>query len=159
MSAKEQDELFDASFSARTFLRALSFREFFTSASLCLLLLAFYELLHYYSNEDWLEDNYFTIKWCLAYFLMSLTHVFYRKEHQRQNNFIGRNLHDYISIVTFIAMQYLYGAIIGNQYKLTFDGIGTVIVWLLLVIISVIVFEVVISIVRHIFSLVGWQVL
>jgi len=75
---RQNRDLPDQVFSTRIFVRTLSYREFVTSLSLALLLLAFYSLLAYYSYEDWIENNETTIKWTLFFILIPTNHVFYK---------------------------------------------------------------------------------
>lgn len=156
--AKERD-LADQVFSTRNFLRTLSYREFITSLSLALLLLAFYRILDYYSNEDWIEDNEFLFMWTLFCIILPLNHVFYKTEHKRQNNFIGRNLHDYIFLLLFIASYKLQLFLMGTSLTFGIEGVGTVIVFLLVFIILVVVLELGVAIIKRVLRFLRWQAL
>lgn len=156
--AKERD-LADQTFSTRSFLRTLSYREFFTSLSLALLLLAFYRLLDYYSNEDWIGNNGALIKWALFCIILPLNHVFYKAEHKRQNNFVGRNLHDYILLVFLVALYKLQLFLIGTSLTFGIEGVGTVIVFVLVFIMLVVVLELGIAIIKRLLSFRRWRVL
>lgn len=83
--AKERD-LADQIFDTRNFTRTLSYREFITSLSLALLLLALYEILGYYSNEDWVGNHETLLKWIFFCSILPVNHVFYKIEHKRQND-------------------------------------------------------------------------
>lgn len=156
--AKERD-LADQTFSTRSFLRTLSYREFITSLSLALLLLAFYRLLDYYSNEDWIGNNGALIKWTLFCIILPLNHVFYKAEHKRQNNFVGRNLHDYIFLVFLVAIYKLQLFLMGTSLTFGIEGVGTVIVFVLVFIMLVVVLELGIAIIKRLLSILRWRVL
>lgn len=156
--AKERD-LADQVFSTRTFLRTLSYREFITSLSLALLLLAFYRLFDYYSNEDWIENNESLIKWTLFCIILPLNHIFYKVEHKRQNNFIGRNLQDYIFLLLFVALYKLQLFLMGTSLTFGIEGVGTVIVFVLVFIMLVVVLELGVAIIKRVLRFIRWQVL
>jgi hypothetical protein len=156
--AKERD-LADQIFSIRNFIRTLSYREFVTSLSLALLLLAVYSLLDYYSNEDWIENNESVIKWTLFCLLLPINHIFYKVEHKRPNNFIGRNFHDYIFLLLFILLYKLRLLLYGSSLSLGIEGIGGVIVFLLVFIITVMLFELAVAILKRGLTLLRWQIL
>lgn len=102
----ETRNLIDERFFAKPFIRTLGYREFLTSLSLALLLLALYSVIDYYSNEDWIENNYSLLWYGLLGVTIPANHI-YRVEHGRANNFIGRNFHDYIFLVLFITLYQL----------------------------------------------------
>lgn len=156
--AKERD-LADQVFSIRNFVRTLSYREFVTSLSLALLLLAVYSLLDYYSNEDWIENNESVIKWTLSCLLLPINHIFYKVEHKRPNNFIGRNFHDYIFLLLFILLYKLRLFFYGSSLSLGIEGIGGAIVFLLVFIITVMLFELAVAILKRGLTLLRWQIL
>jgi hypothetical protein len=158
--AKSQErDLADQVFSTRNFLRTLSYREFLTSLSFALLLLAFYSAVDYYSNEDWIKNNDTLIKWALFCLLLPTNHIFYKIEHKRQNNFIGRNLHDYIFILIFLALYKLQVFLNGATLSFNINGIGGAIVFMLIYIIMVILFELAVAIVKRVLKLLRWRVL
>lgn len=156
--AKERD-FADQTFSTRNFLRTLSYREFITSLSLALLLLAFYRTLDYYSNENWIENNESLLKLTLFCIILPLNHIFYKAEHKRQNNFIGRNLHDYIFLLLFVALYKLQLFFMGTSLTFGVEGIGTVIVFLLVIVILVVVLELGVAIIKRVLRFLRWQVL
>ena len=156
--AKERD-LADQVFGTRDFVRTLSYREFVTSLSLALLLLAVYSVLDYYSNEDWIEHNESSIKWTLFCILIPVNHIFYKAEHKRQNNFIGRNFHDYIFILLFICLYKLNHLLYGSSLSFGFEGIGSAIVFVLVVIIMVMLLELAIAVLKRGLKFLRWQIL
>lgn len=156
--AKERD-FADQVFSTRYFVRTLSYREFVTSLSLALFLLAIYALLDYYSNEDWIEGNESTIKWTLFCILIPINHIFYKIEHKRPNNFIGRNFHDYIFLLLFVSLYKLRLFIYGSSLSFGVEGVGSVIVFILMFIIMVMVFELGVALFKRGLKLLRWQIL
>lgn len=87
----------------KPFLRTFSYREVLSSFSLALIFFTVIKMLRYSGVE------FSTI----AVGFMTLTplifnHVLYKIEHRRSNNFIGRNLHDYIFLVFILLISSLY---------------------------------------------------
>lgn len=159
MEKRQDRDLPDQVFSIRNFVRTLSYREFVTSLSLALLLLALYSLLDYYFNEDWVENNYSTIKWTLLCVLIPINHVFYKAEHKRPNNFIGRNLHDYIFLLLFLLLYKLQLFFYGSTLSFGAEGVGSAIVVILVIIIMVMLFELGVAIFKRGLKLLKWQIL
>jgi hypothetical protein len=156
---RKQPDLEDHVFGTVNFARTLSYREFATSFSLALFLLALYTLVEYYSNEDWIGNNESAIKLTLFLFLVPVNHVFYKVEHKRPNNFIGRNFHDHIFILLFLALYKLRLFFYGSSLTFGVEGVGTVIVFILLNIIFVMAFELGVAILKRFLKLLRWQIL
>lgn len=157
---KSQESLdFDPIFSVRNFVRTLSYREFITSLSLVLLFFAVRKILSYYSNEDWVGNYGAPIQYVLMCILVPLNHAFYKIDHKRPNNFIGRNLHDYILVLVFIVVYkadlfYRLGSL-----DFASNGIGIGIGIFIASIVMIMMFELAITTVKHIIKYFGWQVL
>jgi hypothetical protein len=157
---KQQDrDLADQVFSTRNFVRALSYREFVTSLSLALLLLSIYSILDYYSNEDWIEYNESEIQLFLFCILAPINHIFYKAEHKRPNNFIGRNFHDYIFLLLFVSLNKLRLFFYGSSFSFGVEGVGGAIVLVLVFIILVMLFELAVAILKRGLKLLRWQIL
>lgn len=159
MEKRPDRDLADQVFSTRNFVRTLSYREFLTSLALALLLLAIYALLDYYSNEDWIENNESAIKWILFCILIPINHIFYKAEHKRPNNFIGRNFHDYIFLLLFVSLYKLRLFLYGSSLSFGLEGIGSAIVFILMFIIIVMFFELGVAILKRGLKLLRWQIL
>ena len=158
MKKRPDRDLADQIFSTRNFARTLSYREFVTSLSLALFLLAIYSLMGYYSNEHWIENNELTIKWALFCVLIPVNHVLYRVEHRRPNNFIGRSLHDCIFLLLFMALNALRLFLSGSSLSFGVGGVGSAIVFILMFIITVMFFEVVVAILKRGLKLLQWEI-
>ena len=159
MEKRQDRDLVDRVISRKDFVRTLSYREFATSLSLALLIIALHTLLDYYW-DDWLSNYEQVIKWSLFGILALMNHVFYKVEHKRSNNFIGRNFHDYIFFLTYIALYWLKSFLYGSNLSFGVDGVGSAIGILLALIIVVIVFELAISILKRVLTkLFRWQIL
>ena len=159
MKKRQDPDLADQVFSARNFVRTLSYREFVTSLSLALLLLSIYALLDYYSSENWIGNNDSPIKWTLSCILIPINHIFYKIEHKRPNNFIGRNLQDYIFLFFFVSLNKLRLFLYGSTLSLEVEGVGSAIVFILMFIIIVMLFELAVAILKRGLNLIRWQVL
>lgn len=159
MEKRQDRDLSDQVFSTRNFVRTLSYREFITSLSLALLLLAIYALLDYYSNEAWVENNEPTIKWTLFCILIPINHIFYKAEHKRPNNFVGRNFHDYIFLLLFVSLYKLRLFLYGSSLSFGFESVGSAIVFILTFIVMVMFFELGVAILKRGLKLLRWQIL
>lgn len=155
MESKEEKKGF-YSFNTSPFLRTLSYREFLTSISLAFLLLTFNMVVNYYSNEDWVSDNIASFRWISFLILFPVNHIFYKLEHRRPNNFIGRNIHDYIFLLMILLISRIYAFFIGNGVTYQFEGNGAGIVILLFV--SVMILEVFIAVLKRLFKFAGWRI-
>ncbi len=149
----------DESFFARPFIRALSHREFVTSLSLVLLLLAFYSVIDYYANEDWIQDNYSLLKSCLLAIIIPINHIIYKSEHKRPNNFIGRNLHDWIFLILFISLYNLQLWIHGNTLSFGVKNAGGLIILIMVLIFLIMVFELLVAILKRLLRFFKWQII
>jgi len=160
VSKRRERDLADQVFSTRDFIRTLSHREFVTSLSLALFLLSLCLIVDYYDNEDWVEANETTIKWTLFFLAMPSNHIFYKQEHRRSNNFIGRNIHDYIFLIFFAfvinSKNYLYGLGFTMHFK---GGLGGAIAWLFIIVLFIMTFETVIAFIKRGLNFLGWRVL
>ena len=149
----------DESFFAKPFIRTISYREFLTSLSLVLLLLAFYTVIDYYSDEHWIENNYSLLKYGLLAIIIPFNHIIYKSEHKRPNNFIGRNLHDYIFLILFIALYNLQLLINGSALTFDVKNIGILIILLMVLIFLIMVFELLVAILKRLLRFFKWQLI
>jgi hypothetical protein len=156
---RQDRDLEDQVFSTRNFFRTLSYREFATSLSLALLLVAIYSTLDYYLNEDWVENNESSIKLTLLCILLPVNHIFYKVEHKRGNNFVGRNFHDHIFLLLFLTLYKLKLFFYGFSLALGSADVASVILFLLVFIIIVMVFESAVAILKRGLKLLRWQIL
>ena len=153
---QEEQDIF-ISFTPRQFLRALSYRDFLTSITLGLLLHAFFEVLDYYSSEELFEHTDSLIRWILFLLFLSLNNIVYRIEHRRSNNFIGRVIFDLIFLAGYTIINVGHKLVIGLQLDLdtTFtSALGTGFA----ILVSVILFEICVVIVKRLLMLFKWQV-
>lgn len=58
-----------------------------------------------------------------------LNHVFYRLKHKASNNFIGRVIHDYITITLFVFILYIYSNFINTNYSISLEKLFNI--WLI----------------------------
>jgi len=130
-----------------------------TSLSLALLLLAIFEILDYYSSEEWAISNVPGLRLIVIGLFAPIVHVIYRLEHRRQNNFIGRNIHDYIFLIFLFILGRLYNYISGYTMDYKFEEWYQIIVNLATFIIMVMIFESLISFVKYLLRLRKWQIL
>lgn len=147
------------SFDFKPFFRVLSYRDFLTSFTLALLVIAIQEVLQYYADETWLSEIYSSLALPVFLLILPINHILYKIEHKRSNNFIGRNLHDIIFILAYLAVDLLYSYFLSGIYQSRFDGeIGTAIFLIVAIVIFTMSFETVIAILKRLLNLVRWQI-
>jgi hypothetical protein len=156
---RQERDLANLIFDTKNFVRTLSYREFITSLSLALLLLAVYSILDYYADEDWVVNNASTLKWMLFCILIPINHIFYKADHKRPNNFIGRNFHDYIFLLLFLSLYRLRLFFYGSDFSFGVAGVGDAVAFILMFIIIVMLFELAVAIVKRGLKLLRWQIL
>jgi hypothetical protein len=159
MTRNRQESDLDYSFNINPFFSSLSYRDFLTSLSLALLLLAFYEIIEYYLAEDWVYYNQGWLRFVLFIFFLPINHVVYKIEHQQVNNFIGRNLHDHIFILLFFGLRKFHMFLQGRNFSLTPDDALETFFILVFVVILIMSFEAVIALLKRFFKLFKWQIL
>ncbi|GAA4275962.1 hypothetical protein [Aquimarina mytili] len=139
------------------FLRTLSYRDFLTSFALGILLLSVHTLFRYYSGEDFIKNNSIFL-WGFSFILLlSINHAFYRFEHKRSNNLIGRLIHDVIFIIMYFILWGIYTSIINLEITstITTDDIPAII-FLSFLILPI---EAIIGIVKRLFKLLKCEIL
>lgn len=154
MKDTEEPDLF-IFFNARQFVRALSYRDFLTSICLALVVVAMSEVIQYYSSENFFENRTNSFRNIFFLMMIPLNHIVYKAEHKRSNNFIGRVLHDLIFIGSFLIIN----KILAFDINTIFAGEPlTFILFLLVIIILLVFFEIGIAILKRLFNLFKWQV-
>jgi len=145
-----QKDPFD-SFDPRPFIKTLSYREFLTPFCLVLAHLSLISVFDYlfHGFYNWI----LLVSLCC---LIILNHVFYKAEHLRSNNFIGRNLHDYIFLLIFVCLATVYNMVMGKS--ISFDMGFSVFVFFLSIFV-IMLFEAFVSLCRRGLNLLGWQIL
>jgi len=142
-------------FNARQFLRALSYRDFLTSICLALVVVAMSEVIQYYSSENFFENRAASLRIIFFLLIIPLNHIVYKAEHKRPNNFIGRVLHDLIFIGSFLIID----KIVAFDVNTIFAGDPlTFILFLVVIIILLMFFELGIAILKRLLTLFKWQV-
>jgi hypothetical protein len=144
-----------STFSFHPFFRTLSYRDFLTSFALATLLFSIYQIIDLYSNEKLIENNVRLIRVASTIALMISSHIFYRLDHNRSNNFAGRTTHDIIFICFFLTLSKGYSLLIDTGYTFSFEGLGI----LIGVIILITFFELGISGLRRLLLLLKWRLL
>jgi hypothetical protein len=146
-------------FSKKSFMRTLSYREFFTSFSLALFLLACYMLLDYYGSEDWVRSNFSWVIWVIIPIVLLFNHVFYKIEHGRSNNFIGRSLHDVIFLLSWLGFYLLSSLYQGVTVSFPFANEFSVILPVIVGALVIVLFESLVACLKWLLRLAGWQIL
>jgi len=152
---QESDGL-EKSFSPKAFFRTLSYREFITWLALTLLLLSFFEIINYYSDEYFVNNNW---KHNFSFFLLVLlfNHVIYKFEHRRSNNLMGRSISDSILLMMVIFAKQVYNYLVDRD--LSFDvEIGQFILLIIVIAFFIFFFESIVGILKYLLSLIRCQI-
>ena len=142
----------------RPFFRSLSSRDFFTYFTLALLYLTVLNLLSFYSDESYVQNNLTDIKMWFFVGLLSLSHIMYKLEHKRSNNYLGRIFNDLFLVSIISVVQNIYWVITGNPRNildLLADIPGMVIVLILIFLIL----EAAVGIVKRLLKLIRCEIL
>lgn len=151
---------FNAGFETRPFLRTFSCREVSTSVALALMLLASFAVAGYYTTEDWLEANLWTVRFVLFIMAIIANHIIYRIEHKRPNNFIGRNIHDLLFILILYLFHLIWLGFQGLDLADYVKWVDNLPFMLIMVIFIVVVFELFVTLTKRLLMVVlKWQIL
>lgn len=145
MARKEFD-----SFDIKPFLRTLSYREFLTTLTTVLMLLAGVAIKAYLTG--------FTSNTTVRIFIPAcffIGHLVYRVEHRRSNRFIGRYILDIVSLLLFL----LLSQILIDDNSAFFPEEQDVIFILFLILILIGVFEFLVSLLKKLLNSCGWRIL
>jgi hypothetical protein len=138
---RRERSLSEKVFGTREFFRTLSYREFVTAFSLALLLFALIAVLQYLAHYDWYTDYGAGLFVATVVTIFILNHVFYRREHKRANNFIGRNFADYLLLfTTWLIVEAVYFARTG-EFDTIIPAPGEYFTYPILFILWVMIFE------------------
>lgn len=146
------------SFSAKSYFRTFGNRDIFTCLSLALFLLALDEILDYYANLDWLGEHQNSVLGLSALILMVVNHIFYRLEHKRSNNFVGRVIHDCVLLIVFMLVAKTIGLLKGGSLSFGVEDVASSISMFILIFILLICLELIVAAFRRILNLLRWQI-
>lgn len=162
MQTKEVD-VFDGlapSFRVMPFFRALSYRDFFTSISIALSVVALQALVRFLSSEEWLDANMYSVNITMLLLMVPVNHILFRIEHKRQNNFIGRVLHDFILIAAYWLINKFYTYLVTDRFYIDLEEDTMVVFFIIIVFIFLVMtFEAVIALLKRLLNMFMWQVL
>ncbi|MFA0964460.1 hypothetical protein AB9P05_21820 [Roseivirga sp. BDSF3-8] len=152
---EEERNPYHSSFYIQPYFRSLSHRDFLSSFVLALLYLAIWQVLAFYAFPLYGLDSLLAI---LMFVLVVITnHAFYKIEHKRRNNYIGRVFHTAIFMVFLIILMELFEYFTFGNVEVdvsTNSPILTVIIYVIMIMMA----EVALSIVRRVFKLIGWRI-
>jgi hypothetical protein len=156
---KKGHDFIDLTFGTRKFIRAFSYRDILTSASLALLLIAIRELIDYYAVDDWISARSNLLIAYFALIVMVFNHIFYKIEHKRSNNFIGRIFHDGIFLICFAIISRFQLFLAGNDFSMSFGNIGSFLFTTMSLILVVTTYELLVALLKRFLKLLKWQIL
>ena len=143
----------DDSFSIKEYRRSLSHRDVFTGFSIALLFVAVMDAV------EWAADDTAVLKVAIFFTFTVVNHVLYKLEHRRPNNFIGRNIQDYIFILLILIIT--KAKMWAQGYDITFGGnmIGGAVAMIIAIIILVVFLELLIAGLKRILKMAKWQIM
>jgi hypothetical protein len=140
----------------RTFLRTLSYREFLSAFALSLFLVAIFYLIDFLSNG---ENNLGLSTFLSAVFCAIINHVWYKIEHRRSNDFIGRIIHTCIFIWTLFITVRVNDFFWRESYKVSDFDLGRIIINISLSVIIITLFEILVGIFNEFLIRLKWRIL
>jgi hypothetical protein len=146
------------SFRTKPYFRSFSKREIASCISLALFLLATREFLDYYTDLTWIAKHQTSLLALSCFILVVLNHAFYRREHKRLNNFLGRIVHDCFFLVTFILVSKVAALFKGGNIDLHLEDIIPSIPTTILFIFLLVCLELTVAACRRILNLARWRV-
>ena len=144
------------SIKGRPFFRTLSYREFFTGVTLSLFLLAVVDAIDYLFDGA-IDRNLVT--GFLVITLPFVSHILYRLEHKRSNNFMGRNLNDYLLLISMFLVIQVRNLIRDGELHLPDKNVAEIFVFLFVVAFWIMVMEICISLFKRLLRLIRWRIL
>ena len=137
----KQKDLADKVFGTRDFFRTLSYREFVTVFALALLLNAAMFLFQYFLYLEWFGHYGRWLLLVIGLVIILMNHVVYRFEHRRSNNYIGRNIADYLLCLATYMIAECINLVLNGRLKTEIGAAGELIVGVILFIGWIMVFE------------------
>lgn len=136
-----------SSFNFRPFFRAFSIRDVLTAFSIALLYFTVLKVLSY-AEVDFPAYVYAFI--LIIPFI--LNHVVYKIEHHRPNNFVGRNIQDYIFLIGYWLVSFLHTLIFNKTFSIDVKSVAYFIV-------IVFISECLVALIKRLLTLMKWQIL
>ena len=147
---KRQSDFYQAAFDPSDFYRTFSHRDVLTVFTMGLLFITLFEIMTFYKNEPFIEANYKTISLWTFIFLFLLNHIFYKVEHSRSNNLIGRFYMDCLFIFFLIIIPLIYTYLLNQSLDFHLNyNFGQFIVVMLLGVLALFLVEAVVGIIKH----------
>lgn len=156
--AIEADQDVLSRLSAKSFVRSMSYRDFAISISLAFLLLVLFMSLDYAARQG-VTGDLTPIKWTLFFLILPVNHILYRVVHKRSNDFVGRNIHDYIFLISFAALLKIQVLVFGYGVTFATGGVGSLIFLLILLALAILIFELAVSLFKRLLWLFKWRIL
>jgi hypothetical protein len=97
----------------RCFFRTFSYRELLSIFSLVFFLICLNYLEFFYPNAKiFTNTKYWLLEFFIFFIIMSINHIFYKIEHKRSNNYLGRIIMD---VAFFLTLHFLSNIIGFNR--------------------------------------------
>jgi hypothetical protein len=152
---KREGDIFQ-SVEVRPFIRTLSYRDFLTSGSLSLLLLALIRICMY--AEEHGAGDLKSLSVASVGIALFFNHLLYKVEHKRSNNFIGRVIHGFIFIILFLALLTL-GTYLNGRKLLIGEDVAALFIMVMGLSVMLLIVELFIFLLNRFFKLFKWRIL
>lgn len=147
-------------FNPLPYLKSFGLNDLLTLLSVGMFLQAIAQLSRYYNYEPDLRLTKIIILVSLLVFSILLTHILYKKDHKKANNYLGRCIQDTFLFMAMSIYISLYDAIAnqGGYYPYFEDGESLLAFVIGMFFISLI-FEGLVSLFKFVFRFLKWQIL
>jgi hypothetical protein len=138
-------------FNHRIFIKTFGLQEAITAFLLALLMLYTIRIRDNFSIEflPFIHEAIIILP-------LILNHVLYRLKHKTSNNFIGRVIHDYITITLFVIILYIYSNFINTDYSISLAKLFNI--WLI-AFFWIIGLEILVALLKRSLAFIGLRIL
>ena len=135
------------------FFSTFSWREVYSAIAISLLSIAIKDILDFYHDEDWLEEKWYSNEFLYMILILPLLHIFYKRDHKRPNDFLGRSFHIFSFFLALFCLQSLKTWIIYGTFTYSIYSSEPSMIFFIPfgILIIVFMFEIPYSLIKHLF--------
>ncbi|GAB5525562.1 MAG: hypothetical protein Roseis2KO_34340 [Roseivirga sp.] len=145
-------------FDPRPFVKSYGKKDLLSLLSLSMTMLVFARINDYYRSEDQITGTINTITTSMVFLLCLVNNIFFKKDHQTSNTFLGRCFNDVLLMSSFIIMTTLYefieNGVLSASLISSFTDLTMVIISLIII---SLLFEAIVSLFQFLFSFLKWR--
>jgi len=147
-----------ASFDPKDYFRTFSYREVVTALCLTLMLCALASATFYCSQYAWHAEYKNVLLVVSIFTAVVLNHVFYKIEHGRPNNYMGRTFADYLLFFLFWIAAEVSTIIVSGSFATSKLDVEIVPITIMFTVLLTMVLELTLSGVKRLIAMFGWHV-